>query len=195
MNVKYNKLIFSKDSESKLIDYNNLIVDDAKQHVSLNNHYVGIEAVVHSQRVGFIFARLFDNQTAQIFSWFVESPFRKQSIGLNLFEHLITFVVKEKKVIGVGFGYEDVYPASHIIEKILARQKDWPIPDPHLIRYYFDSYQFDPSWIYFPFRSLETMQFFKWKDLTEQDRQVLQKMKERNEVPGLLWPFREEEKI
>ncbi|WP_042280617.1 GNAT family N-acetyltransferase [Candidatus Protochlamydia sp. R18] len=195
MNIKYNIIIFPQQNYSELLNYQFLTISTARNHLKQKNNYIGIEACFEEQKIGFIFAQLFKNQTAQIFSLFVEEPFRKQKIGQTLFEHLIDLLVKEKKMVAVGFEYEDLFPESLIIEKILARQKNWHVTQPYLIRYYFDSYQFDPSWIYLPFRPLETIEFFKWSDLTDKDHSILQEMKQNNEIPSLLWPFRGEEKI
>lgn len=160
-----------------------------------NKHYVAFEARIEGHLVGLVLAEVFaSNRTGQFYLLFVEEGHRGQGIGQALFACMQNFLVKEEKVFAIGFEYEGEAPSTQAMEKILAHQH-WTIPSVYLLRCHFDSYHFDPKWLYLPFNLPANMEFFQWKDLTERDRHDLEEIKEKRGLNPLLWPFREEEKI
>lgn len=160
-----------------------------------NKHYVAFEARIEGHLVGLVLAEVFaSNRTGQLYLLFVEEGFRGQGIGKALFARMQNFLVKEEKVFAIGFEYEEGTPYTQAIEKILVYHR-WAIPSVYLLRCHFDSYHFDPKWLYLPFNLPANMEFFQWKELTGQDRKDLQKIKDEKGLNSLLWPFREEHTI
>ena len=178
--------------------YEDFIFPSAKQELiraeKSEGYFVCIEAREAGEIVGLALAKLYlENRGAHLYSLFVKEARRRQGIGLALFKFLEETLVKSEKAAVMAFDFLDEPLFAPAIEKILAHQ-EWLPPSIYLMRCNFDK-TFNPDWWVRPSRLPEGVEFFPWKDLTIQDREAVDKMKEKNAYLSPLWPFHEEEKI
>ncbi|MBA2369761.1 MAG: GNAT family N-acetyltransferase [Candidatus Protochlamydia sp.] len=197
MEISLAQIPFLYDDANQTL-YGDLILPSAKEELMKVNKndgfFVCIEARVAGEIVGLALARFyFENRGAHLYSLFVKETQRCQGIGLALFKYLEETLVKNEKATVIAFDFLDELLYAPAIEKILAHQQ-WSTPSVYLMRCYFDK-TFNPDWWTRPARLPEGMEFFLWKDLTLQDRNAVEAMKNNNEFLSPLWPFHEEERI
>ncbi|WP_068467223.1 GNAT family N-acetyltransferase [Candidatus Protochlamydia phocaeensis] len=157
-----------------------------------DGYSVAIEARLGNQLVGLALAEIYYlNQTAQLFSLFVEEAHRRQGIGLAIFRFLQESLVQEEAVHAIGFEYEKQAPHAEALEKILAHV-GWMRPKVYLVRCHFDAYAFNPPWIRSSFRFPPDLTLFKWSELTEREREQILYRQEQGRFLPYLSPFREE---
>ncbi|HRD55382.1 MAG TPA: GNAT family N-acetyltransferase [Parachlamydiaceae bacterium] len=130
---------------------------------------------------------------AELHSLFIDEKWRRKSVGtalLTAFESLLT----EKKCKSATLLYEENLPAKEALKGLLEK-KGWAIPVPIIYRYVFDGASFKPDWIFKPYALPPSFKLFFWKDLKNQEKELLLKREEEGNILGEISPFLNEESI
>lgn len=159
-------------------------------------YWVVVEALQDGKPIGLAVAEFYPSiQTAQLFSLMVETPYRRQGIGLHLFRWIQNALIKQEGCRALTVEYEEDLPSAEALEKIFIHMQ-WAPPKIYLIRCWFEQVaDFNPPWMHLPYRLPPDMQFFPWPLLTPQERQTLLFQERQGRFLPYLSPFRNESHI
>ncbi len=154
---------------------------------------IAIEAHKDELLVGLTIGEIIDrgvSSLAQFYSIVILPNYRGQGIGNALFG-FTQEVLKGETVTSIELFYTLEDPHTPKLQAIL-RKHGWTYQKNTIIQFYFDFPNFNPKWLFYSYRLPNSMHLFSWKELTQQERGLIDGQARQGRFPVYLNPFLDE---
>lgn len=138
---------------------------------------LAIGAFIDEQAVGLITCFAYSHaKEALLASFYVDLPYRNQSIGTKLMNHLLA-TLKEREIKLLYFHYSTPNPT---LERILNKS-GWKEPRLLTRRYFLDQYSFHPDWYFSPYPLLPSeFSLFPWSEAKPEEEELAKRLEQHN---------------
>ncbi len=192
LNFQYSANITFKHVVDKIEPYTFPSILKKTQTMSIYEPYTGVWAIRDNKMTGLILADKNPRGYAEIFSFFVIPEERNKGIGNQLLA-MLTSLLQKQGIKQIQTRYRSDWGSLKVIEKML-KSHGWSAPQLIRIIAEIDIGQY----VHVPWPKIilpPECILFSWNELSDKDRQQIERMMEAGEIPPEFNPYQHEDKI
>lgn len=167
------------------------LLGDEKKRLTSNDRLVVVGGVIDGSPAALAIASTNGIlKTAKILIFYLPPQYRNQTFATELMTTLLD-ALKKKGATGCEIFYIKEETDTPFLETLLNKT-GWQPPSLFMLRYIFNIDTFKPDWLYRQYTYVEGLKEFFWKDLTKEDRQLIEFKENQRHFPAAISPFLDE---